>query len=37
LTRAVRRKGKEKTLLPLYAPLATSLEESDFSASVYEV
>jgi len=33
LERALRRKARENLVLPLYAPLATSMEESDFSVS----
>ncbi len=36
LTRAVRRRAKERTVLPLYKPLATNQEDSDFSAPLFQ-
>lgn len=37
LARGVRRRQKERVVLPLYLPLASSLEESDFSAPLLTV
>lgn len=37
LARGVRRRQKERVVLPLYMPLASSLEESDFSAPLLTV
>jgi hypothetical protein len=37
LARGVRRREKERLVLPLYQPMASSLEEADFSAPVLTV
>lgn len=37
LARSVRRRQKERAVLPLYAPVASSLDESDFSAPLLTV
>ena len=37
LQRALRRKAKENLILPLYSPLASSIEESDFSVGLLNI